>query len=87
MDVHSGCTERYVRHPLDRTAFSPKTVCSLPTAEIFSEVWSYSFDNATNKFEVADLARLSGSVESDAIQLWSYGFLGLVDPTSNETAT
>ncbi|KAH9902577.1 hypothetical protein C8Q73DRAFT_670858 [Cubamyces lactineus] len=49
--------------------------------EIYSEVWSYSFDNATDTFSVADLASLSSSgTESDAIQLWSYGFLGLVDP-------
>ena len=49
--------------------------------EIYSEVWSYTFDNVTNTFGVADLASLSPSgTESDAIQLWSYGFLGLVEP-------
>ncbi|KAI0663733.1 hypothetical protein C8Q70DRAFT_907236 [Cubamyces menziesii] len=49
--------------------------------EIYSEVWSYSFDNATGMFSVADLASLSPTgTESDAIQLWSYGFLGLVEP-------
>ncbi|KAI0366300.1 hypothetical protein BV20DRAFT_1124361 [Pilatotrama ljubarskyi] len=54
--------------------------------EIYSEVWSYSFDNATGTFGVADLASLSPSgTESDAIQLWSYGFLGLVDPSGNST--
>ncbi|KAI0350022.1 hypothetical protein OH77DRAFT_1431415 [Trametes cingulata] len=54
--------------------------------EIYSEVWSYDFDNATNSFSVADLASLSPSgTESDAIQLWSYGFLGLVDPSGNST--
>ena len=48
---------------------------------MYSEVWSYSFDSATNTFSVADLAGLSPSgTESDAIQLWSYGFLGLLDP-------
>ncbi|KAI0648904.1 hypothetical protein C8Q79DRAFT_903844 [Trametes meyenii] len=47
--------------------------------EIFSEVWSYSFDNATGAFGVASLSSLS-STEADAVQLWSYGFLGLVDP-------
>ncbi|KAL5504617.1 hypothetical protein ACEPAH_7280 [Sanghuangporus vaninii] len=48
---------------------------------VFSEIWSYSFDNSTNTFSVADISSLSASgTESDAIQLWSYGFLGLLDP-------
>ena len=38
------------------------------------------FDNATDTFSVADLASLGNSQESDAIQLWSYGFLALLDP-------
>ena len=50
-------------------------------AELYTEVWSFTYDNTTNTFSVADLASMSG-VESDAIQLWSYGFLGLLDPTS-----
>ena len=55
-------------------------------AELNTEVWSYAFDNATGAFAVADLASLSpDGTESDAIQLWSYGFLGLVDPRSNRT--
>ncbi|KAI0833704.1 hypothetical protein BC628DRAFT_1426807 [Trametes gibbosa] len=50
-------------------------------AELFTEVWSYAFDNATNTFSVADLGALSSSgTESDAVQLWSYGFLALADP-------
>jgi hypothetical protein len=50
--------------------------------DISTEVWSYSFDNATNSFSVADLAALSPTgTESDAIQLWSYGFLALSDPS------
>ncbi|KAF9508271.1 hypothetical protein BS47DRAFT_1373700 [Hydnum rufescens UP504] len=49
---------------------------------IYSEVWSYSFNNATNSFSPADLASLSPTgTESDAIQLWSYGFLALLDPS------
>lgn len=52
-------------------------------SDIYSEVWSYSFDNSTNSFSVVDLARLSPEgTESDAIQLWSYGFLGLLDPST-----
>lgn len=55
-------------------------------SDIYSEVWSYSFDNSTNEFSVADLASLSpDGTESDAIQLWSYGFLGLLNPTMNNT--
>lgn len=55
--------------------------------EIYSEVWTWTFENATNTFGVADLNSLSGT-ESDAIQLWSYGFLGLLDPTGgNATST
>lgn len=50
-------------------------------SDLFSEVWTYSFDNTTNAFSVADLASISpDGTESDAIQLWSYGFLGLLDP-------
>ncbi|KDQ56402.1 hypothetical protein JAAARDRAFT_195047 [Jaapia argillacea MUCL 33604] len=50
-------------------------------SQIYSEVWSYSFNNATNDFSVADLGSLSPEgTESDAIQLWSYGFLGILDP-------
>ncbi|KAI9001558.1 hypothetical protein BD414DRAFT_453177 [Trametes punicea] len=56
--------------------------------EIYTEVWSYSFNNATDTFSVADLASLSPSgTESDAIQLWSYGFLALVDPNGNSTTS
>ncbi|KAH9485673.1 hypothetical protein JR316_0002583 [Psilocybe cubensis] len=47
---------------------------------IYSEVWSYAFDQSTKTFSVADIAALSSGVESDAIQLWSYGFLGLIEP-------
>ncbi|KAF8624481.1 hypothetical protein AX17_007110 [Amanita inopinata Kibby_2008] len=54
-------------------------------SEIYSELWSYSFDNKTNQFSVEDLAALSPTgTESDAIQLWSYGFLGLLDPSGNK---
>ncbi|TBU38411.1 hypothetical protein BD309DRAFT_1022886 [Dichomitus squalens] len=56
--------------------------------EIYTEVWSYAFDNTTNTFSVADLASLSPSgTESDAIQLWSYGFLGLHDPNGGNTTS
>ncbi|EKM58475.1 uncharacterized protein PHACADRAFT_193593 [Phanerochaete carnosa HHB-10118-sp] len=55
-------------------------------SEINTEVWSYSFNNESNTFEVADLASLSpDGTESDAIQLWSYGFLGIIDPHGNRT--
>ena len=55
-------------------------------AVVNTEVWSYSFNNATGQFEPADLATLSPQgTESDAIQLWSYGFLGLIDPHTNQT--
>ncbi|GJJ15110.1 hypothetical protein Clacol_009385 [Clathrus columnatus] len=51
--------------------------------EIFSEVWSYSFDNSTNQFEVADLAVLSPQgTESDAIQFWSFTFLAIANVTT-----
>ncbi|KAL7279357.1 hypothetical protein ACG7TL_007198 [Trametes sanguinea] len=57
-------------------------------SEIYTEVWSYAFDNATGTFGVADLASLSPTgTESDAIQLWSYGFLGLLDPATGGNGT
>ncbi|KZT50991.1 hypothetical protein CALCODRAFT_504066 [Calocera cornea HHB12733] len=53
-------------------------------SEIFTEVWSYTFDNSTEKFGVADLALVSPTgTESDAIQLWSFTFLALNDPTQS----
>lgn len=51
--------------------------------QIFTEVWSYSFDNVTNQFDVADLAVLSPQgTESDAIQLWSFTFLAIANVTA-----
>ena len=45
--------------------------------EVLSPVWS----NSTGNFSIGDLGALSPEgTEGDAIQLWSYGFLGLVDP-------
>lgn len=52
--------------------------------------WSYLFNNfnSTNSFAVTDLAALSpDGTESNAIQLRSYGFLGLIDPHTNHTIT
>ena len=55
-------------------------------AEINTEVWSYAFNHDTNTFTIADLASLSpDGTESDAIQLWSYGLLGLANPLTNRT--
>ncbi|KAF9523824.1 hypothetical protein CPB83DRAFT_774834 [Crepidotus variabilis] len=55
------------------------------SANLYSEVWSYAFDNSTKSFSVADLASLSpGGTESDAIQLWSYAFLGLIAPNPSK---
>ncbi|KAK7036505.1 hypothetical protein VNI00_011702 [Paramarasmius palmivorus] len=53
---------------------------------LYSEVWSYNYDKQAKQFSVADLSRLSGGTESDAIQLWSYGFLGLIEPPSSGTS-
>ena len=51
-------------------------------------MWSYSFNNSSISFEVADLASISpDGVEADAIQLWSYGFLALIDSHTNQTIT
>ncbi|KZP01238.1 hypothetical protein CALVIDRAFT_474889 [Calocera viscosa TUFC12733] len=55
-------------------------------SEIFTEVWTYTFDNTSNRFSVADLALLSPTgTESDAIQLWSFTFLALTDPTQSSS--
>ncbi|KIJ27555.1 hypothetical protein M422DRAFT_271225 [Sphaerobolus stellatus SS14] len=51
-------------------------------AEIFSEVWSYSYDKTQNTFDVADLAVISPQgTESDAIQFWSFTFLAVANAT------
>ncbi|SPO19869.1 uncharacterized protein UTRI_10007 [Ustilago trichophora] len=50
--------------------------------ERFAEVWSWTWKNDTEKFEVTALGEISPEgTESDAIQLWSYGLLGIQDPT------
>ncbi len=47
----------------------------------FAEVWSYDGGGGAGGYSVVDLGSLSPSgTESDAIQLWSYGFLALLDP-------
>ena len=44
-------------------------------SEKFSEVWSYNFNNATNRFSVVDLASLAPEgTESDAIQVRCHGY-------------
>lgn len=55
--------------------------------ERFAEVWSWTFDNATERFNVTALGDISPEgTESDAVQLWSYGLLGLQDPTKTSAA-
>lgn len=50
---------------------------------LYTEVLSPVFDAGTGKFSIGDLGALSPEgTEGDAIQLWSYGFLGLIDPRS-----
>lgn len=51
---------------------------------IWTEVWSPVYDNSTNSFIIGDLGALSQGTEGDAIQLWSYGFLAAVDPTTSK---
>ncbi|GAC97806.1 glycogen debranching enzyme [Pseudozyma hubeiensis SY62] len=57
--------------------------------ERFAEVWSWTWSNETERFEVTPLGEISPEgTESDAVQLWSYGLLGIQDPTAtNETST
>ncbi|PWN51215.1 hypothetical protein IE53DRAFT_301358, partial [Violaceomyces palustris] len=56
--------------------------------ERFAEVWSWNFSNETNRFEVVALGDLSPEgTEADAIQLWSFGLLGIQDPTKNGTVS
>ena len=51
--------------------------------ERFAEVWSWTWKNDTDRFEVTALGEISPEgTESDAIQLWSYGLLGIQDPTA-----
>jgi len=41
----------------------------------YSETWSWTYTNGN--YEVTPLGALSQGTESDAIQLWSYGFLSV----------
>ncbi|KAJ1030423.1 hypothetical protein NDA16_001332 [Ustilago loliicola] len=55
--------------------------------ERFAEVWSWTWRNQTERFEVTALGEISPEgTESDAIQLWSYGLLGIQDPTGGAGA-
>ncbi|KAK0554276.1 hypothetical protein OC846_002159 [Tilletia horrida] len=54
-------------------------------SEKYTEVHSWSWANDTGKFNVTPLSAFPGATEADAIQLWSFGFLGLTDPTMNAT--
>ncbi|KAL1410563.1 hypothetical protein Q8F55_004576 [Vanrija albida] len=48
---------------------------------LYTEVWSPVFNATTNKFDIGDLGAISPEgTEGNAFQLWSYAFLGLVDP-------
>lgn len=50
--------------------------------ERFAEVWSWTWSNETERFSVTPLGEINPEgTESDAIQLWSYGLLGIQDPT------
>lgn len=70
-------------------ACSPQVI-QANRAELFAEVWSWRYigggaaaSNATalTNYMTAPLGGYS-STESDAIQLWSYGFLATDPPTS-----
>ena len=51
--------------------------------ERFAEVWSWTFNPDAGRFQVTPLGDISPEgTESNAIQLWSYGLLGLQDPTA-----
>ncbi|KAK7472324.1 hypothetical protein VKT23_000443 [Stygiomarasmius scandens] len=77
--IPSWCADEEFLQALSDTEKKLWTSIEGASENLFTEVWTYSFDNSTNMFSVADLASLSPSgTESDAIQLWSYGFLGLV---------
>lgn len=48
---------------------------------LYTEVLSPVFENATNRFSIGDLGKISPEgTEGDALQLWSYGFLAQVNP-------
>lgn len=54
-------------------------------SELYTEVWSPVFANATGTFTVGDLGALSPEgTEGDAVQLWSYGFLAMIDPRTGK---
>lgn len=50
---------------------------------LYTEVLSPIFESQNNTFTIGDLGAISPTgTEGDAVQLWSYGFLGLVDSRS-----
>lgn len=51
---------------------------------LWTEVWSPVFNKATGTFDIGDLGTKGDGTEGDAVQLWSYGFLGLVDPRTGK---
>ena len=52
---------------------------------LYTEVLSPVFSPANGTFTIGDLGALSPEgTAGDAIQLWSYGFLGQVDPRNGK---
>ena len=55
------------------------------SSALYAEVYSPLGNNSTQRFDIGDLGAISPSgTEGDAIQLWSYGALGLVNPLTGK---
>ncbi|KAK9816518.1 hypothetical protein WJX72_001427 [[Myrmecia] bisecta] len=75
------CADQQLVMDLQAGLFRLWRIINLPTnaAVKFSEVWSWSY--TSGGYQVTPLAQLSGDgTESNAIQLWSYGFLAVPAP-------
>ncbi|KAJ3270178.1 hypothetical protein HK104_004971 [Borealophlyctis nickersoniae] len=59
-----------------------QAIKGVPRETLFSELWSYVYDADKGRFGTIGLGALSPEgTEADAIQLWSFTFLALADPT------
>jgi hypothetical protein len=61
-----------------------KAIKGVGEETLFSELWSYTYDQIKQRFGVIGLGALAPEgTEADAIQLWSFTFLALADPTGD----
>ncbi len=78
------CDDEHLVARLSQSHRNLITAINAAPQEIFGEVWTWNYSNATGKFDVVPLGAVSPT-ESDAIQLWSFGALNGITTAQNVT--